>query len=533
MAISSAISESDTRWRETVPTSAALVLGIIGAVLLCWQGVQNMTEVWFGREEYSHGVLIPFIALYLLWQKKHELATLQFQGAWLGFAVTLLGLFVFYAGELSTLFVLVQYAFLVMLYGLVLSFLGWRAFVVVLVPLLVLSFMIPLPNFLYNNLSSKLQLLSSEIGVAVIRAFGISVYLEGNVIDLGSYKLQVVEACNGLRYLFPLMTLGFIVAYLYRAEFWKRSLIFLSTIPITVLMNSFRIGVIGVMVNRWGQSMAEGFLHDFEGWVIFMACFAVLFVEMWLLMRITGDKRPLGAVFGLDAPPASTASRDAETTILPRHLPKPLIASVLALAVALVSTVAIPEREEIPPPRTAFAEFPLEVGHWKGRAEELEQIYIDALKFTDYAMINYQSSDGDIVNFYSAYYESQRKGQSVHSPRSCIPGGGWEIQSLTQIEVPDARIGGQTLHVNRALISFGDQKQMVYYWFQQRGRSLTNEYLVKWFIFWDAITRNRTDGSLVRLTIPMRPGGNVEDLDRALGEFARDISPVLSNYIPN
>ena len=110
--------------------------------------------------------------------------------------------------------------------------------------------------------------------------FGISVYLEGNVIDLGSYKLQVVEACSGLRYLFPLVSLSFIAAYIYHGAFWKKAIIFLSSIPITVLMNSFRIGVIGVLVEYGGPGQAEGFLHDFEGWIIFMACIAILVLEM-------------------------------------------------------------------------------------------------------------------------------------------------------------------------------------------------------------------------------------------------------------
>ena len=108
-----------------------------------------------------------------------------------------------------------------------------------LIPLFFLVFMIPLPNFLLNNLSTKLQLISSELGVAVIRLFDISVYLEGNVIDLGVYKLQVVEACSGLNYLFPLMSLSFIMADLYKAPFWKRAIVFLSSIPITIIMNSF------------------------------------------------------------------------------------------------------------------------------------------------------------------------------------------------------------------------------------------------------------------------------------------------------
>ncbi|MSR15860.1 MAG: VPLPA-CTERM-specific exosortase XrtD [Gammaproteobacteria bacterium] len=493
-------------------------------------GLEKMYGTWIGAPEYSHGILIPFITTYLVWQRTDELKRLRFKGNWAGVACVAIGMAVFVAGELSAIYTLGQYAFLIVLLGLMLSLMGMAPFRMIAVPLLILAFMIPLPAFLYNNLSAKLQLLSSEIGVWVIRLFDISVYLEGSVIDLGSFKLQVVEACNGLRYLFPLMTLGFIVGYLYRAEFWKRAVVFLSTIPITVLMNSFRIGVIGVLVNRWGQSMAEGFLHDFEGWVTFMTCFGVLFVEMWLLMRITGDRRPLSTVFGLDALPMSNS---ASTSTRAREIPKPFALAVSVITITLISSLVMPERSEIAPQRTAFSEFPLAIREWEGQGDTLEQIYVDALKFTDYALINYKDSDDNVVNFYTAYYDSQRKGQSVHSPRSCLPGGGWEIQSLTQVALPEALVNGQPLQVNRALISYGEQKQLVYYWFQQRGRSITNEYLVKWYIFWDAITRNRTDGSLIRLTISLRPNAKIADLDNALARFAAAISDPLNDYIPN
>jgi len=209
------------------------------------------------------------------------------------------------AGELSALYVIVQYSFLVVLAGLILALLGWRAFKIIWAPLVILLFMIPLPNFIYQGLSGQAQLISSKLGVSIIRLCDISVLLEGNVIDLGSYKLQVAEACSGLRYLFPLMSLGFIAAYLFNGAFWKRLMIFISTIPITILMNSFRIGVIGVLVDRWGISMAEGFLHDFEGWVIFMACTGVLIAEMWALAKIGKNPRSLAEVFQLNFPSPS------------------------------------------------------------------------------------------------------------------------------------------------------------------------------------------------------------------------------------
>ena len=128
-----------------------------------------------------------------------------------------------------------------------------------------------------------MQLISSELGVLVIRLFDIPVYLEGNIIDLGTYKLQVVEACSGLRYMYPLLSLSLILAFFFRVVMWKRVLVFVSAIPITIVMNSIRIGIIGVLVEYFGIEVAEGFLHDFEGWVIFLVCFFFLYLEMWLI----------------------------------------------------------------------------------------------------------------------------------------------------------------------------------------------------------------------------------------------------------
>ena len=289
-------------WQVTPLLGVLFVAAALAGGFVYFESLQLMVQWWSNREEYSHGFLIPVITGYLIWQRSDRLREIEMRGSWLGWLVCLGGLALFFIGELSTIYTVIQYGFVFFVIGLAWAFVGNAAFRIIAVPLLLLFFMVPFPNFIYNNLSSQLQLLSSEIGVAVIRMFGISVYLEGNVIDLGAYKLQVVEACNGLRYLFPLMTLGVIVAYFYHAAIWKRLLIFVSTIPITILMNSFRIGVIGVMVEHWGTSMAEGFLHDFEGWAIFMACFGILFLEMWVLMRLSNDRRRLSEVFGIDPP---------------------------------------------------------------------------------------------------------------------------------------------------------------------------------------------------------------------------------------
>ena len=160
--------------------------------------------------------------------------------------------------------------------------------------------------FFTDLLSLRLQLISSEIGVWVIRMAGISVFLEGNVIDLGSYQLEVAQACSGLRYLFPLMTLSVLIAYTFGGAYWKRTVVFLSSIPLTVLMNSVRIGIIGITVDRWGPGMAEGVLHEFEGWVGFMVS-AVLVVLIAIGLNRLGRRKGVAAA-GAATPAAAPAA---------------------------------------------------------------------------------------------------------------------------------------------------------------------------------------------------------------------------------
>lgn len=516
-------------WRINPAGWLSLALGLLALLYATRTGVLDLLDRWDRFEEYSHGYLIPLISLFLVWQLRDRLERIAFKGSWLGVALAVLALALVLLGELSTITVLIEYGLVGLVAAVMLAWGGPAAARYLWVPVVFLFFMVPIPAFLYNNLSQKLQLLSSEIGVQVIRWFGISVYLEGNVIDLGSYKLQVVEACNGLRYLFPLMSFGFLCAYLYKGPLWQRSVVFLATIPITVLMNSLRIGVIGVTVEYWGQDMAEGFLHDFEGWAVFMACLGVLFTLMWAMKTLSRDRRPFQEVFGLELP----APTPEGATVRYRRLPAPAQTVLGLTALAALASFFVEQRVEAVPPRDSLVEFPMEFDGWRGRWQAMEQVYVDALQFTDYVMADYLGPGGSPVNLYVAYYASQRAGGSAHSPRSCIPGGGWEIQSLSRVQVPGVTLNGQPLEANRVLIQKGRYRQLVYYWFEQRGRVLSNEYLVKWYLFWDSLMRNRSDGALVRLVAPLGEAEQPSAGDARLAAFAAAAVPRLERFVPD
>jgi exosortase D (VPLPA-CTERM-specific) len=297
--------------------------------------------------------------------------------------------------------------------------------------------------------------------------------------------------------------------------------------PITVLMNSFRIGVIGVLVEYWGTSMAEGFLHDFEGWLVFMTCVGLLFLEMALLTKLTRKGDGLKEVFWPHRPTLDTTGK--------RWEPKTQTAVAMSVAIVAItagSTALMGSRAEITPERAHFATFPTQLDAWRGQREAMDRKFVDILKFDDYVLANYHHKD-DSVNFYVAYYASQRKGQSAHSPRSCIPGGGWEIQDISPLEIDGVQFHGQAARANRVEIQKGRHRQLVYYWFQQRGRVITSEYEVKMRLLLDSIQLNRTDGALVRLTTVIRAGESWEVGDRRLTEFMQSLSGQLDAYVPS
>jgi EpsI family protein len=198
-----------------------------------------------------------------------------------------------------------------------------------------------------------------------------------------------------------------------------------------------------------------------------------------------------------------------------------------------VATTAIPRPAEIAPARASFAEFPLKVGEWHGRRGALEAVFTDQLKLDDYLLADYVNDAGSTVNLYVAYYASQRKGEAVHSPRSCLPGGGWQMRDFGRRELEGISIDGRPLRVNRTLIESGNQRELVYYWFQQRGRVIDNEFAVKWYLFWDALTEHRTDGALVRVIAPLAAGTEASAADRLMIDFTSRIAGSLPRFVPD
>ncbi len=503
---------------------------LAGSVPVFWIGLVSLAEAW-STPEYSHGPLIPLISLYLFLRelRRSPLPPPSVTDRWPGVVVIVVALGIAMLGNVARIPDIVTYAMVLWFGGVMLCVFGWRRGLRHQLPVLHLVFMLPLPQFLYWKLTILLQWISSEIGVWFVRLAGVSVRLEGNVIDLGVYKLQVAEACSGLRYLFPILSFSYLFAILYRGPVWHKAVLLLAAAPLTVLMNSFRIGVIGVLVDRYGIEQAEGFLHFFEGWVVFLACIAILFAMAVALQRLTPNPLPLSEAIDLDT--------RGFGPILGRILG---IRASAALAAAALVTIAVSGAwvlarggDTIRVDREPFSLFPRRIGDWAGGTAALDPEVERVLGATDYLNATF-SAPGETahVNMFVAFYDRQTDGEGIHSPEVCLPVGGWEIFSLRPHSVDFTDAGYGRFEVNRAVIQQGQTRQLVYYWFEQRGKRIVNDFHAKLTVVYDGLTMGRSDGALVRYVTPIAAGETEADAEARLVRLIAGSLPHLPRFVP-
>jgi exosortase D (VPLPA-CTERM-specific) len=483
--------------------------------------LHNLWQRWLTETEFSHGILIPFLSAYVIYDRWGDLKRGAGRGSVAGVVLIAVAVVMLLLGEISALFAAKQVSFVLLLLGVAYAYLGKRCGAMLTAPILMLLFAIPPPYFIEAILTSRLQLLSSELGVIFIRWMDIPVFLSGNVIDLGAVQLEVVEACSGLRFLYPLMSIGFIVAYFYQAHIAKRLLIFFSTVPITILMNSVRIALTAILVEQYGQVVVEGTVHDAEGWLTFAGCLLLLFGEIWLLERVT-TKRSLIDVLSVK-PKLQQESSSGGVTI---HTPI-VYSAVALLLVAGISLHTLSRIQQSIAPETHLALFPHQLDAWRAQPAPIDSEVARKLQFSDHLMLNFNHPDHiEPINLYVAFYANQRNGESPHSPRVCIPGGGWEIETFERITL-------KGIPMNRTVIVREGQKLLVYYWFAERGTLIANEYYKKWLLLQDFVRTGRSDGALIRVSMPVVDAEHMERSEEKIANFIALAQPMIQQYLPN
>jgi exosortase len=302
----------------SVPASKNLwrALAITGAIAFTYATVLlKLSRDWWFDENYSHGLLIPFIIGYILWTQRNKLAEkANGSSLFLGAAAILAALFALWAGVAGAELYVQRLSLILILAGIAVYFWGVRLLQLLVVPFGLLLLAMPIPAILFNKLAFPLQLFASRCAVWSMRMLDIPVLRQGNVIELmplnasATKKLEVVEACSGIRSLMTLLTLAVVFAYFTRPaqgsdegerlgrlgrfawlksyRFWRSLVLILSAIPIAILTNALRVSGTGVLAHYYGTEIADGFFHSFSGWVIYIVAFLLLFGVGWVLERL-------------------------------------------------------------------------------------------------------------------------------------------------------------------------------------------------------------------------------------------------------
>jgi exosortase len=260
---------------------SAILLSLV--VLLYGSVLKGMILQWWYDPDYGHGFFVPLFSGFILWQQRERWLTTSIKPSNFGFVVMLGAVGLLVVGSLGAELFTSRFSLLALLAGMILFLLGWSVLRAVSFPLGFLILMIPIPVIIYNQITFPLQLLASRLASSFLELAGVPVLRDGNVLVLSNYSLEVVEACSGIRSLMSLTALAIAYGYLTEPRWWVRYVLVALMVPIAIAANAIRITGAGMLAHRFGPTAAEGFLHGFSGWVIFLVALLLMFVSHRIL----------------------------------------------------------------------------------------------------------------------------------------------------------------------------------------------------------------------------------------------------------
>ena len=525
---------------ETIqkPNSEILKAAAVAAVLgfLYATVAVKLGRDWWSDENYSHGLLVPFVIALIVWKEWPTLSTIPKRPAnWLGVATVAIAFVMLLAGTLGAELFSQRISLVLMIAGVLIYFWGTKILNLLAVPFVLLLLAIPIPQILFNRIALPLQMWASQMAVWGIRLFEVPTLRKGNVIDIlpgGSTQtisLEVVEACSGIRSLMTLVTLSLILAYFTRrdenggiASFSVRDLLraivlMIAAVPIAVITNAARVTATGVSTYYYGKQATESTAHEMSGWLVYVVALALLIGVNFALRGVFGGKTT-----------SEIQIPDTEMPSVNRSVSAwPLIAAIFVGGIAINLFLTLGEAKVNHRPLT---ELSTKLGGWQQKGDEIKfgPEVENVLKASDYTMREYSQPDGRIANLYVGYYDSQRSGATYHSPQNCLPGAGWILDDPQLIEIAGSN-GGKFL-ANRYIIKNGIYREVMIYWYQGRGRTEASEYSDKLNTIWDSVTRRRSDGAMVRVMTSV--GSDEKSAISAATDLSSRLAQELSPFVP-
>jgi len=256
------------------------------AILLYAAVLKGLVTQWWDEPDYSHGFFVPLFSLYVLWHEREHWMSKEINPSNFGFLVMLGAVGLLLLGSLGAELFISRFSLLVLIGGVILFLAGWKVLRAVAFPLGYLMWMIPIPGIIHNQVTFPLQLIASRLATAWLELVHVPVLRDGNVLVMANYSLEVIEACSGIRSLMTLIALAVAYGYFVSPHRWVRYVLAVLMIPVALVTNALRVMGAGVLAHRFGPTAAEGFLHEFSGWVIFLFALGLMFASYAILRRL-------------------------------------------------------------------------------------------------------------------------------------------------------------------------------------------------------------------------------------------------------
>jgi EpsI family protein len=487
-----------------ITANAPLIVGGFAFLWLFWQPISSLGYDWWNNPEAGHGLLLGPLSLYLAF--KSGLVPEPKRSPRLGLLILGGAVVLRVLSGVAAEFFTMRLSLLGAALGLIVFTWGFAQVRRWWLPSILLFLSIPLPAVLLTTLAFPLQLQASELGASLLEWRSVPVALQGNVIHLPGQTLFVTEACSGLRSLTALVSLGVLMGGMWLKHPVARTLLLLVTVPVAMLINGVRVFLTGFLVFFVDPALGEGFMHMTEGWAMATA------PRPARSRRRARGSRGGGCMSG--------------------QIMKWAPVALMVMGGLLLTFVQTQELMELRKPLASA--LPADIGELPGTDTAIQDWEVEVAGVSDYALRLYGSETDTTkvdgvrwASIYLGYYDHQTQGKSIHSPKNCLPGAGWE--ALTSGPETLAS-GADAFTVNRYVLQNGDARALVLYWYQGRGRVAHDEYLVKWDLLRDAATMRRTEETLVRIVVA------IDESEEASFDFARrvaeDLKPALDLALP-
>ena len=259
-------------------------------VILFAPVIFKLIRVWIASEDYSHGFFVIPLSFYMFWRKRTTLLSSPLQPLWLGLPVFGAGIVAYFISSVTKFHTLTHLSMLVIIVGLLLFLRGWYSTKELLLPVLFLLFMFPIPSAYYLLITNPMKLFITKISTYLIGLMGIPVYREGNLLYLASMKLEVAEACSGIRSIYSYLMLGCLFAVVSK-QLWTKIVLIASTVPLALMINVLRVTITGILAGYMGAKASEGFFHEFSGIALFVVGLMIFFLEYRFLEKRSANNR--------------------------------------------------------------------------------------------------------------------------------------------------------------------------------------------------------------------------------------------------